>query len=122
MGSIIETSNVEPRNQLSGPIPEEIGGMESLQILILKHNELTGPIPESLGTLKLLKLNVNTNDMNGPIPFLGNLPPQARVNISRNRYLYFEEGDSPDWWNIRGPNWKCEGCGHRLPMPKRPVQ
>merc|ERR1712205_8543 len=41
-------------NELTGGIPESVGNMTSLQLLLLNNNSLTGSVPESLGQLKSL--------------------------------------------------------------------
>jgi len=42
-------------NNLTGPIPKELGGLRSLVSLDLYHNILTGSIPASLSKLSNLK-------------------------------------------------------------------
>lgn len=58
------------RNRLNGSIPVVIGNLISLQIeLDLSHNELSGEIPSDFGKLnKLEKLNLSHNKLSGPIP------------------------------------------------------
>ncbi len=56
-------------NQLSGPIPPELGGLARLTWLRLSHNQLSGPIPPSLGSLaNLNKLQLEGNQLSGEIP------------------------------------------------------
>jgi Leucine-rich repeat (LRR) protein len=43
-------------NNLSGPLPGELGNLPYLQYLRLDFNLLTGPIPDSLGTLTALEV------------------------------------------------------------------
>ncbi len=78
------TTNTEGRvtglslreNNLSGPIPPELGNLTRLEEwLELQTNSLTGPVPPELGKLTQLKrLNLGENSLTGTIPpELGNL-------------------------------------------------
>ena len=71
-------------NQLTGPIPAELGNLAYLQRLRLENNQLTGEIPAALGNLaNLWLLYLNDNQLTGEIPAeLGNL-----VNL---QYLLLE--------------------------------
>ena len=42
-------------DQLTGPIPPEIGNLTNLEILYLSLNQVTGPIPPEIGKLTNLK-------------------------------------------------------------------
>ncbi|KAI1295976.1 K(+)/H(+) antiporter [Mortierella claussenii] len=56
-------------NGLTGPMPEELGGLVNLMALDLGNNELTGQIPESYGNLTRLKrLDVSSNLIMGTFP------------------------------------------------------
>jgi len=56
-------------NELSGPIPGELGSLTGLQHLLLNNNRLTGPIPSELGSLlSMINLSVEKNALEGPIP------------------------------------------------------
>ena len=58
-----------PSNQLSGPIPQEVGNLSDLRDLSLRDNELTGRIPAELGNLtNLHALRLEINQLTGPIP------------------------------------------------------
>ena len=62
-------------NNLSGPIPAELGSLANLTSLDLGSNNLSGPIPSELGQLANLRtLQLASNNLSGPIPpQLGNL-------------------------------------------------
>ena len=62
-------------NQLSGEIPAELGDLASLLYLLLAGNQLSGEIPAELGDLaSLLYLGLAWNELSGPLPpRLGNL-------------------------------------------------
>ena len=56
-------------NNLSGPIPEELGEFKSLYFLNLLHNAFTSQIPPSLGNLTQLEsLDLSSNNLTGEIP------------------------------------------------------
>ena len=67
-------------NELTGPIPSQLGQLTQLRVLELEHNQLTGPIPSQLGQLlQLGELELEHNQLTGPIPSeLGQLT-QLRV-------------------------------------------
>ena len=70
-------------NNLSGPIPPELGNLANLNRLDLGVNRLSGPIPAELGTLPGLKeLRLAGNNLSGPIPpELGNLANLKRLDL-----------------------------------------
>ena len=56
-------------NQLSGPIPSELGDLNNLYTLDIFNNKLSGPIPEELGSLNHLhRLWIQSNQLSGEIP------------------------------------------------------
>ena len=56
-------------NDLSGPIPPELGRLAKLSVLALGSNGLTGPIPPELGNLASLeRLHLFDNDLSGSVP------------------------------------------------------
>ena len=56
-------------NQLTGPIPSEIGNLTNLKLLDLRDNQLTGSIPSEIYNLTLLwGLKLNNNQLTGSIP------------------------------------------------------
>ena len=58
-----------PVNELSGPIPTDLGNLTNLTTLWLGGNELTGPVPPELGNLtNLTTLWLGNNELTSPIP------------------------------------------------------
>ena len=56
-------------NQLTGPIPAELGDLTNLVSLDLDANQLTGPIPAELGDLSNLEsLDLDANELTGCVP------------------------------------------------------
>ena len=75
------------RNNLSGPIPAELGLLSKLESLTLVRNQLSGSIPGELGRLSnLLGLHLGYNQLSGPIPAeLGRLSNLLNLSLWRNR-------------------------------------
>ncbi len=74
------------RNNLTGPIPPELGGLTNLRQLWLSGNELTGPIPPELAGLANLDwLDLSGNELTGPIrPQLAGLANLRQLWLSGN--------------------------------------
>jgi hypothetical protein len=75
------------QNNLSGPIPKELGALSRLYELDLQQNELTGTIPESIATLSgLIYLDLDVNHLVGPIPEgIYDLPLLAALDLDTNQ-------------------------------------
>ena len=75
------------RNQLSGPIPPELGDLAELRYLYLDGNDLSGEIPRRLGRLADLRhLYLDENDLTGEIPRqLGDLPEITDLRLAGNQ-------------------------------------
>ena len=73
-------------NNLSGPIPPELGNLANVTLLVLWSNNLTGTVPAELGNLtKVYYLNLSGNNLTGPLPAeLGNLASLSRLNLDNN--------------------------------------
>ena len=73
-------------NQLSGPIPPELGNLSELTWVSLGNNRISGPIPPELDNLDELKsLDLSSNDLTGGIPpELGNLTELTTLSVWRS--------------------------------------
>ncbi|KAK4255925.1 hypothetical protein QN277_008852 [Acacia crassicarpa] len=68
-------------NQISGPIPNEIGEITTLEYLELGDNLLEGTLPSSLGKLEQLEtLSLSGNNFSGTIP-------KSFANLKNLRYM-----------------------------------
>ena len=76
-------------NQLIGAIPPELGNLSNLEKLFLVFNQLTGPIPPELGNLSSLEwLDISYNQLTGAIPpELGNLSNLRVLSLNGNQLI-----------------------------------
>ena len=81
-----QEAGVWESNNLSGPIPTELGSLANLQSLNLGFNALSGPIPTEVGSLASLEvLQLNNNNLTGPIPpELGGLARLRELHVTDN--------------------------------------
>ena len=75
------------RNNLSGPIPPELGRLTNLERLQIHGNRFSGPIPPELGQLtNLIFLSLFSNRLSGPIPpELGHLTGLTSLQLINNQ-------------------------------------
>lgn len=67
-GGRVKEIHLNGRN-VTGVLPEEIGLLDSLEVIAMDDNGLMGPIPKSLGSLsKLSVVDLDNNALTGPIP------------------------------------------------------
>ena len=73
---------------LNGRIPPQLGELDQLAFLRLKHNHLTGGIPDELGALRKLEdLQLEGNRLSGAVPqSLGNLPSLKLLRLGGNKF------------------------------------
>ncbi|GER35970.1 protein kinase [Striga asiatica] len=77
-------------NNITGPIPSDIGNLTNLVSLDLYLNSFTGPIPDTLGKLSKLRFlwdsRLNNNSLTGSIPVsLTNVTSLQVLDLSNNR-------------------------------------
>ncbi|CAI9299658.1 unnamed protein product [Lactuca saligna] len=71
-------------SSLTGSIPKSLGRLPYLEVLDLSYNMLTGPIPTFLG--KILKLDLSFNQLNGSIPeSFGKLASLTEMYLEANQ-------------------------------------
>ncbi len=75
------------RNDLTGAIPSQLGNLSNLETLWLGDNQLTGAIPAELGSLSNLEyLGIEGNGLTGAIPSeLGNLSSLTWLALNGNQ-------------------------------------
>lgn len=55
-------------NKFSGTIPDKIGALRELTVLDLKKNQFVGLVPLSLANMELQELDLDSNNLMGPLP------------------------------------------------------
>ena len=75
-----------PENQLSGPVPPELGQLLGLRYLNLFQNQMSGEIPTELGQLEnLVEMNLHDNQLTGTVPeSFGGLTNLNKLDLSSN--------------------------------------
>jgi len=73
-------------NQLSGPLPSELGNLTALEQVNLSNNNITGPIPPEIGNMTaLIVMELQNNMLSGVLPSeLGNLPNMNTIESGFN--------------------------------------
>jgi Leucine-rich repeat (LRR) protein len=78
---------LEDSNELTGPIPEEWGGMKDLEQLFVNGNQLSGEIPITIrGMESLHYLRANDNQLSGELP-------SDIGKMLKMEYIYLEDND-----------------------------
>ena len=77
------------RNELTGAIPSEIGGLSQLDESYLNRNSVSGPIPAELGKLtRLRQLELTHNDFEGGLPpEMGGMKMLDYFDVAHNNSL-----------------------------------
>ncbi|XP_058006794.1 receptor-like protein 46 [Hevea brasiliensis] len=106
--TFIDLSN----NQLSGEIPNSLGGLKDLKSLNLSQNKLSGRIPSSFGGLQSLEsLDLSHNNFFGEIPYtLANLFELSYLDLSNNK-LKDRMPSGPQMDRMNDPNSYANNSG-----------
>ncbi|KAF9665353.1 hypothetical protein SADUNF_Sadunf16G0113900 [Salix dunnii] len=75
-------------NSFSGKIPENIGDLSLLRDLNLNGNKLAGLVPQSLADMQLDNLDLNNNQLMGPVPNF----KAGKVSYESNPFCQSEPG------------------------------
>ncbi|KAK4372008.1 hypothetical protein RND71_007392 [Anisodus tanguticus] len=87
-GLMVEESSNLAGILLTGSIPNQLGGLKNISVLVLQVNQLTGAIPASLGDLEMLtRLDLSFNYLFGSIPVKLADAPKLQVLDIRNNTL-----------------------------------
>ena len=75
-----------PDNNLSGPLPAELGSLTSLTTLDFSDNQLSGTLPDLSTLTSLTSLNLGDNQVSGTVPdWLGSLIALQELSLRDNR-------------------------------------
>ena len=104
-------------NQLSGPIPVELGRLSALEVLQIRSNQLTGPIPDEIGNLTGLRSftlsnNQLTGDMTAAMTGLRSGNPSLSLDVADStptNCLSVTNDDLADWVRERDRDWEQSG-------------
>ena len=104
-------------NNLTGPIPPELGRLSNLDVLTLYNNNLTGPIPPELGDLtNLTYLWVTNNNLTGPLPSsMTNLGRLEYLGIENNAGLCAPADAAFQAWLATVKDFRGETCAQEVP-------
>ncbi|XP_047333482.1 probable LRR receptor-like serine/threonine-protein kinase At1g74360 [Impatiens glandulifera] len=74
-------------NQLSGPLPSQIGLMKNFSMLHLGFNQISGELPPQVAQLPLVVLNITRNNFSGAIPIeIGSVKCLQNLDLSYNNF------------------------------------
>ncbi|XP_068669079.1 leucine-rich repeat receptor protein kinase HPCA1-like [Aristolochia californica] len=84
-------------NQFTGPIPNTVGLVKTLEVLRLDRNSFNGPVPPIFGNLtRINELHLANNQLTGLIPDLSSMEVLNYVDMSNNT---FDPSEAPKWFS-----------------------
>ncbi|KAI3993779.1 hypothetical protein MKX01_002792 [Papaver californicum] len=84
-------------NQITGNIPDSITQVSTLEVLRLDRNKLSGPVPSKINSLtKLSEMHLSNNDLTGTVPDLTGMTSLNYVDLSNNA---FDLSEPPKWFS-----------------------
>lgn len=106
-------------NQLSGPIPPELGLLANLESLWLENNQLNGPIPPELGQLdRMTSLRIGGNPLVGGIPESLSLLPLRELHFADTELCAPAAAEFRMWLNALPSH---RGTGVECPLSEREI-
>ncbi|KAF3323243.1 putative LRR receptor-like serine/threonine-protein kinase [Carex littledalei] len=74
-------------NLLSGEVPQEIGSVRNLSLILMDRNQLSGNLPASISQQPLVMLNASSNQFSGQIPTeIGDIMCLQSLDLSCNNF------------------------------------
>jgi Leucine-rich repeat (LRR) protein len=74
-------------NLLSGEVPDEIGSVHNISLILMDRNQLSGNLPSSIAQQPLVMLNVSSNRFSGQIPTeIGDIRCLQSLDLSYNNF------------------------------------
>jgi hypothetical protein len=86
-------------NGLSGSLIDEIGSLENLRFFILEQGKIGGNIPETIGNLPLMIVDLDYNELDGPIP-------QSLYNVKTLQQLDLNDNQMTGTLSANVANWE----------------
>ena len=104
-------------NKLTGSIPPELGDLDNLNILWVADNNLTGSIPPELGSLtNLTQLRAAGNNLTGPLPSaMTNLGLLWQLHIENNAGLCAPADAAFQAWLATVRDFTGDTCADDVP-------
>jgi len=132
----VRTLNLS-QNRFTGGLPKELGGMASLEELLVNNNRLTGSLPPEFGTPNggtvkrtvrvqsaqtLRVLDVSANELTGGIPSeWGGMSALQQLNVSNNRLSGVLPSSIANWDSLQVLNLGYNRFSGTIPAMKTTI-